>query len=490
MSTLPYLPVISTEADPTPSLPTTVETSLEARDHGSADLVQHTATLVTSLPSPLSAESAEGKLPFLEIVEQPRQRGFRFRYSCEGPSHGGLPGERSEKHRKSYPTVVLHNHTGRAKVVVSVVSADEPAKPHAHRLIGRAVHNGICTADIGPECEHKTSFNLGILHATKKNIGSNLLLRLGLTAKGLDYDVIPRTNDVMTWRALPQSEELSDEQILGDMSEEHLDALSALAKEMAAGMNLSLVCLCFQAFLEGSDGQFNQAVAPVISHPVFDSKAPSSASLKICRMDRCSGSVDGNEEIFLLCDRVQKDDIEVVFFDGPLDGSDIKWTTQGMFSSSDVHRQFCIVVRTPPYHDLCIQAPVSVCLALRRKSDGELSEAKPFIYYPLRLDPERLACKRLKSVPNFSTEDYTKNGSQPPAKKLLTLPTSGEAPLPDTLQEAMSDAAAASASLGQGVPFPLFLSAAQQVIPAANGSDAGIELPSTASVAAAAQKIL
>ena len=33
------------------------------------------------------------------------QRGFRFRYGCEGPSHGGLPGASSEKNRKTYPTV-------------------------------------------------------------------------------------------------------------------------------------------------------------------------------------------------------------------------------------------------------------------------------------------------------------------------------------------------------------------------------------------------
>lgn len=33
------------------------------------------------------------------------QRGFRFRYGCEGPSHGGLPGACSEKNRKTYPQV-------------------------------------------------------------------------------------------------------------------------------------------------------------------------------------------------------------------------------------------------------------------------------------------------------------------------------------------------------------------------------------------------
>ena len=38
------------------------------------------------------------------------QRGFRFRYDCEGQSHGGLPGENSERNRKakSYPTVQVN----------------------------------------------------------------------------------------------------------------------------------------------------------------------------------------------------------------------------------------------------------------------------------------------------------------------------------------------------------------------------------------------
>ena len=41
------------------------------------------------------------------------QRGFRFRYGCEGPSHGGLPGASSEKGRKTYPTVkVSSDDTG------------------------------------------------------------------------------------------------------------------------------------------------------------------------------------------------------------------------------------------------------------------------------------------------------------------------------------------------------------------------------------------
>ena len=44
----------------------------------------------------------------MTIEEQPQSRGFRFRYECEGKSHGGLPGEHSRKDRKTYPEVKVH----------------------------------------------------------------------------------------------------------------------------------------------------------------------------------------------------------------------------------------------------------------------------------------------------------------------------------------------------------------------------------------------
>ena len=43
--------------------------------------------------------------PYLQIIEQPKSRGFRFRYACEGTSHGGIQGEHSGKSKKSFPTV-------------------------------------------------------------------------------------------------------------------------------------------------------------------------------------------------------------------------------------------------------------------------------------------------------------------------------------------------------------------------------------------------
>jgi len=43
-------------------------------------------------------------VPRLEIVEQPKQRGMRFRYECEGRSAGSIPGENTSGDRKTWPS--------------------------------------------------------------------------------------------------------------------------------------------------------------------------------------------------------------------------------------------------------------------------------------------------------------------------------------------------------------------------------------------------
>ena len=40
---------------------------------------------------------------FIEIVEQPKQRGMRFRYECEGRSAGSIPGENTTLDKKTWP---------------------------------------------------------------------------------------------------------------------------------------------------------------------------------------------------------------------------------------------------------------------------------------------------------------------------------------------------------------------------------------------------
>lgn len=45
--------------------------------------------------------------------------------------------------------------------------------------------------------------------------------------------------------------------------------------------------------------------------------------------------------------------------------------------------QYAIVFRTPPYHKMKIERPVTVFLQLKRKRGGDVSDSKQFTYYPL-----------------------------------------------------------------------------------------------------------
>lgn len=52
--------------------------------------------------------------PALVITEQPKQRGMRFRYECEGRSAGSIPGENTTQEKKTWPTVQVCNlHLGK-----------------------------------------------------------------------------------------------------------------------------------------------------------------------------------------------------------------------------------------------------------------------------------------------------------------------------------------------------------------------------------------
>ena len=59
-------------------------------------------TLFTIKPESESVRRAE---PTVEITEEPRARGLRFRYKCEGRSAGSLPGEHSTNERKTFPSI-------------------------------------------------------------------------------------------------------------------------------------------------------------------------------------------------------------------------------------------------------------------------------------------------------------------------------------------------------------------------------------------------
>ncbi|XP_051868609.1 proto-oncogene c-Rel-like [Pristis pectinata] len=275
--------------------------------------------------------------PYVEIVEQPKQRGMRFRYKCEGRSAGSIPGEHSMDNNRTYPSIRVVNYLGRVRVLVSLVTKIEPFKPHPHDLVGKDCRDGFYEADFGPDRRILCFQNLGIQCVRRKEVKDAILFRIQRQLNPFN---------------VPQEQLLQIEDY-----------------------DLNVVRLCFQVFLPDEHGSFSRALPPVVSNPIYDNRAPNTAELKICRVNKNTGTVKGGDEIFLLCDKVQKDDIEVRFFTP-------NWEAKGSFSQADVHRQVAIVFRTPAYCQSNITEPVSVKMQLRRPSDQEVSEPMEFRYLP------------------------------------------------------------------------------------------------------------
>uniref|UniRef100_A0A8D2Q2S9 REL proto-oncogene, NF-kB subunit n=1 Tax=Zosterops lateralis melanops TaxID=1220523 RepID=A0A8D2Q2S9_ZOSLA len=290
--------------------------------------------------------------PYIEIFEQPRQRGMRFRYKCEGRSAGSIPGEHSTENNKTFPSIQILNYYGKVKIRTTLVTKNEPYKPHPHDLVGKDCRDGYYEAEFGPERRVLSFQNLGIQCVKKKDLKESISLRI---SKKINPFNVP---------------------------EEQLHNIDEY--------DLNVVRLCFQAFLPDEHGNYTIALPPLISNPIYDNRAPNTAELRICRVNKNCGSVKGGDEIFLLCDKVQKDDIEVRFV---LDN----WEAKGSFSQADVHRQVAIVFRTPPFlRD--ITEPVTVKMQLRRPSDQEVSEPMDFRYLPDEKDPYGNKAKRQRST--------------------------------------------------------------------------------------------
>ncbi|KAM9326428.1 transcription factor RelB [Gastrophryne carolinensis] len=297
-------------------------------------------------------------LPTLVITEQPKQRGMRFRYQCEGRSAGSILGENSTEHTKTLPAIELLHCEGIREVHVSVclVWKDPPYRIHPHGLVGKDCHDGICEITLHPEEGEKDhSFsNLGIQCVRKREIETSVKARLSL---GID------PYNAGMWR-----------------HHEEVD--------------LNVVRLCFQAWYFSPTRQ-RMIIEPVLSEPVYDKKSTNTSELKIYRMNKEYGRCEGGEEIYILCDKVQKEDIQVMFMENS------KWEARGDFSQADVHRQIAIVLKTPPYRDLHIKDPATVQVCLQRITDGIRSDPVEFTYMPRDGDSYKVCRKR----PRLSTLD-------------------------------------------------------------------------------------
>uniref|UniRef100_A0A0F7Z4J7 Transcription factor p65 n=1 Tax=Crotalus adamanteus TaxID=8729 RepID=A0A0F7Z4J7_CROAD len=298
-------------------------------------------------------EPAPSSAPMVEIIEQPKQRGMRFRYQCEGRLAGSIPGERSTDTTKTHPTIKIHNYQGPGKVRISLVTKEAPHRPHPHDLVGKDCKEGYYEAELSPERSIHSFQNLGIQCVRKRDLEKAVTKRI---ETGNNPFSVPK-------------EELKD-------------------------YDLNAVRLCFQVWIRDTGTGHLIQLPLVVSQPIYDNRAPNTAELKICRVNRNSGTCVGGDEIFLLCDKVQKEDIEVRFFKD-------SWEAKGSFSQADVHRQVAIVFKTPPYADQAIREPVTVQMQLHRPSDKEVSGSMEFRYLPDEGDFHRIEEKRKRTLGTF-----------------------------------------------------------------------------------------
>lgn len=139
--------------------------------------------------------------------------------------------------------------------------------------------------------------------------------------------------------------------------------------------------MCFEALRQEPNGTFTAICEPVYSKPINNMKSALTGEVKICRLSAAVSSAEGGDDLFLLVEKVNKKNIKVRFFEEDKDGNCV-WEDWGRFSETDVHHQYAIALRTPPYKDKDIEEVVDVKIQLLRETDRDVSEPMPFKYKP------------------------------------------------------------------------------------------------------------
>uniref|UniRef100_T1JD11 RHD domain-containing protein n=1 Tax=Strigamia maritima TaxID=126957 RepID=T1JD11_STRMM len=324
--------------------------------------------------------------PEIEIIEQPT-KSFRFRYASETGSHGSLLGTQSTRKNRSYPKIRVSNLTkdnirncsGRVKIRAILYHFDQKNGyiQHVHKLDGKNCSNGIY------EAEHDVTnpntiveFNgVHINHVAKRNVKNTLLER---------------------YRA--------------DMDENTaVECANSMAKILERNVNEVQIGFHAEIFLPTSKS-YVELCPPVYTHTITNRKSANAGDLNIVRLSHCSGRVEGHEEVILLCEKVEKKNIKVRFFQLDKNNDEILWTAYGEFNDSHVHKQVAITFRTPPYKDQSIENEVQVYVQLVRPSDESEGDSKIFTYTPNEFGHKQKKAKML---------DFTSKSENPPDQQTI-----------------------------------------------------------------------
>ncbi|XP_075534593.1 nuclear factor NF-kappa-B family member relish isoform X4 [Dermacentor variabilis] len=174
----------------------------------------------------------------LVILEQPMKE-TRYRYKSESGSHGPLIGESSTQQRKTYPTVKLENYNTQLphRIKASLVTAEDTARPHVHRITMRGRDDEDCCFVTVRENGTAMFPSMSIVFQQKKTVA-----------------------DILYRRKIESLQPSQEEQ----------RQLQTEAKREAAELNLNLVRICFTA--ECCEEGVWKPLCVAYSNPVANSK--------------------------------------------------------------------------------------------------------------------------------------------------------------------------------------------------------------------------
>ncbi|KAJ1531033.1 hypothetical protein ONE63_005863 [Megalurothrips usitatus] len=280
--------------------------------------------------------------PRIKILEEPAQQ-VRFRYESE-KLFPGTPGQSSNSTNKTFPTIQIQHYKGPSiAVVVSCVSKDLPVRAHPHSLVGENCKDGIFRQRITSDDMDGMTISfpkLNIQCTKKKNVKEKLMIR----------------------------------------QKRRVDPFEAGFAHCEEEIDMDSVRLCFQVFLHD-----NTPLKPVVSQPIFNRKLFS--NLNICEISYSSASVEGGKKRMLFCDKINKDDIEIVFFE-ETDGIRT-WEACVDIKPSHVHRGCGIIFETPAYKNIHVDEPVLVYMQLRQRTTKATGEPRVFTLTPKPESPRK-----------------------------------------------------------------------------------------------------
>jgi len=326
-------------------------------------------------------------VPYLQLVEPPVE-SCRFRYPTEMKgTHGSILGistlKKENARKKIFPSVKLHNYhpsSPDTKVIIrctlTTADEDESARfPHVHQLKGKGKTPNCQFKEIDDPIDivvkapnYQATFgNMTILYIKKKDQLEELLEKKRRHIQSM----YPFANVKYPFN------DSDNKQLLEN-------ALKEVSKMNSNRLNTA--CLKFEALeLVPGTAHYNHICRAIYSNPIKNPKNAQFNDLRICRIDKVAGTCLGREEVFIFVEKVSKKDIKIRFFELNENEEEI-WEDYADLGEEDVHYQYAIAFRTPPYKNLDITDNVQVYFQLERPSNGSRSAPKEFEYTP---NPDR-----------------------------------------------------------------------------------------------------